>query len=45
MKLKKLKTLVTSRETQFWLENPRVKDILEDLVVDGTATLKRFLKE
>jgi hypothetical protein len=45
MKLTKLKTLVSSRVTQFWLENPMVKDLLEDLVVDGTATLKRFLKE
>jgi hypothetical protein len=45
MKLTKLKTLVTSRATQFWFENPKVKDLLDDLVVDGTATLKPFLKE
>lgn len=45
MKLQKLKTLVTSRETQFLLENPRVRDMLEDLVVDETPTFKWFLKE
>jgi hypothetical protein len=29
----------------FWLGNPKERDYLEDLLADGSITLKRFLSE